>query len=306
MKRPSKKTLGIGGTGILIAGQLAGIVNAGKLDIMHDSTQGGIEKQAVLIKDDSSDITYLPVQHPPALIIYAKNSGGEKLRAKGINSQNTNAVKLWLESQDVSPGTTRSLRLEFIGAFNASDYATRNLTLRQDPNNPNADPNLYDILDLTLWGTLTAYIGLPPITTPGSEENWTTRSDNYADFFMSTPNGKVNFKDYSHMAKFWGRTDCGPENNWCKYSDLNRDGKVNGIDLNNFRNEWLYDSNDPNTYSSKATVPIPNKIRNKIGSSIQNHIYAGNPQFARAPIEDKLKVLKRNRRASNRRHRARS
>ncbi len=117
-----------------------------------------------------------------------------------------------------------------------------NRTLYQEPNNVNADPNLYDIKDLTNNGTQYGYINFPTF----DPAQWIFRSDNYADLDF---NGKVGLEDCAIWAGNWLRNDCNSANHWCGFSDLNRDENVNFYDLARMADEWGYDTNDPNTYS---------------------------------------------------------
>jgi hypothetical protein len=236
--------MGVGAV-ILVGGKLA---RAGSVDLMHYSTQGGIEKQSVMVIDNGADGIYMDPFMSSALIAYAKNSQGTKLMAKGIGPQKTSAVKVYLDYKTVPNGTPHSIRLDFLGS-DMNDYAARNLTLRQDQNDPGADTSVYDILDLTNWGTQIDYIQLPPVT--GANSVWIFRSDNYADIAPSVldgnlSDGKVNWKDFAHFALYWRRNDCNENNHWCNYADLSRNGDVNEVDLGLLCEQWLYDSNDPN------------------------------------------------------------
>ena len=128
-----------------------------------------------------------------------------------------------------------------------NDYATRNLTLHQEPNNLDADPNLYDILDLTEWGTRDGYINLPTF----EPAQWIFRSDNYADITggeNGLPDGKVDKRDLAKFSSYWANTGCDPNNHWCDFADLDRDGDVDFGDFSHMSLEWLYDTNDPNTW----------------------------------------------------------
>jgi hypothetical protein len=228
---------------------IAGSVNAGVLEIKNDTTWGGIAwKMAALIRDDDDDMPFLQGPPGPALLIYPKNSQGDRLKGKGINSHNTSVVRLYLEAtSDVPGGTNNSLRLRFVNS-NMADYEGRNLTLQQDPNDENGDPNLYDVLDLTTWGTEYGYISLPDISNPVTGEvyaNWIFRSDNYADLNLDA---KVNLEDFAKFSLNWKRQDCDSNNHWCDFADLSRDGIVDYNDLGKFSAEWLYDTNDPNTW----------------------------------------------------------
>ena len=71
---------------------------------------------------------------------------------------------------------------------------------------------------------------------------------NYADISPSITNrklsdGKVNWADFSKIHINWQRTDCNATNNWCNYSDLNRDGNVNVVDVKLSSGQWLCDPN---------------------------------------------------------------
>jgi hypothetical protein len=52
------------------------------------------------------------------------------------------------------------------------------------------------------------------------------------------PNG-VNFRDFAWFALDWGRRDCSAFDDYCYYSDLDRSGAVDYIDLAIFAGDWL-------------------------------------------------------------------
>lgn len=75
---------------------------------------------------------------------------------------------------------------------------------------------------------------------------------NHADFNRDK---KVNGLDYAIFANNFGRNDpnlgsnVGADpSNLDDYSDINRDGVIDMIDLDDFTYEWLWDANDPNTW----------------------------------------------------------
>jgi hypothetical protein len=158
---------------------IVGGAKAGNLEIKNQTTwDGAITKQSVLMRDNYDDTIYIPPKSVPALIsyIYDPNSPcecGPMLKGKGINSQNTNAVKIWFESIGIPSDADHFVQLRFINS-DMNDYAFRNLTLHQEPSNANADPNLYDIKDLTKNGTASGYINFPTF----EPAQWIFRSDN--------------------------------------------------------------------------------------------------------------------------------
>lgn len=147
--------------------------------------------------------------------------------------------------------------------------------MKRDSNSPSThtDPNVYDLLDLTDNFTQDGRINLPNITalTPRGTDNpydlWDHIISNYADlqpsiFDGNLPDGRVNWKDLGHMSVYWGRNDCNEFNNWCECADLDRDGKVNFKDYNSSAEQWKC---DPNTIS-KATdriLPRNKKLSNR-------------------------------------------
>lgn len=222
----------------------------------YTTSEDVASRQGVLIKDYSSDVAYFPqAMFPlPALFIKDSNDTQLVLKVKGINPKKTERVKLYLESVDVPSGIDHSIHLKLFkpGDYSSppdpNDYATRNLTLHQEPNNLDVDPNLYDILDLTDWGTQDGYINFPTF----DPAQWIFRSDNYADL---TFNGKVDLEDCAVWADSWLRNDCNSANHWCDFADLNRNGSVGLDDFALLGNEWGYNTNDPNTYS-KVTPKV--------------------------------------------------
>jgi len=242
------RKLGLATLVLLGIAKLVNGVSDGVIGIRPYTSVGGIGMQAVVIRDNQFDSCYLEPQ-PPLLtsyIIDPNSSEGPILNGKSINSQNTNAVKIWFESRDVPTNIDHSIKLWIfsMGGLPAdmNDYTFRNLTLHQEPNDPNADPNLYDIKDLTNYGTKYGYINFPTF----DPAQFIFRSDNYADLDFS---GNVGLEDFAIFADSWLRNDCNSSNNWCGFADLDRDGNVNFYDLARIADEWGYDTNDPNTYS---------------------------------------------------------
>lgn len=234
----------------LILTSIIGMTKAGVVEIRRNTTDNRLlSKQGVLMRDNYDDTLYLEPPPGPALIsyIYDPNSpAGPYLKGKGINPRNTNAVKIWFESINAPPDIVDlfiKFRIFSMGGLPAdmNDYSTRNLTLYQEPNNVNADPNLYDIKDLTKWGTDYGYINLPTL----DDAQWIFRSDNYADL---TFNGKVDLEDCAVWSDSWLRIDCNSANHWCNFADLDRDGDVDFGDFARMSLEWFYDTNDPNTW----------------------------------------------------------
>ena len=194
------KRLGL--VGLIVAGIVAivGGAKAGILDIQNDTYWGANTKQYVRMRDNDTDLRYMEPRPGPALIsyIYDTNSpDGPLLKGKGINSRNTNAVKIWFESRDIPFNADHFLQLNIFSSgglpADMNDYATRNITLYQEPNNPGADPNLYDIKDLTNWGTEYGYVNFPTF----EPAQWIFRSDNYADLDFSGRVNLLNLTDFS-------------------------------------------------------------------------------------------------------------
>ncbi len=221
---------------------MVGDVYGMKLEIKHNTNVGGITREAIVILDNDSNSPYLESPPGPVLINYAKNSNNEKLKNITINSQNTEVVKDYLEGRSVPIGTPQNIRLRFLDNTNCEK---RNLTLREDPNTPNADPNIYDAWELTAGGTGYGGIPLPNITNPEPQRKWLFRSDNYADINFD---GKVNNQDLGKLAPYWKTTGHGPQDNWANFADITRDGIVDEGDLACLAEQWLWGSNDPNTW----------------------------------------------------------
>lgn len=45
---------------------------------------------------------------------------------------------------------------------------------------------------------------------------------------------KIVYMTLDKIRSYYGKTDCKPENNWCDYADLNKDGQVGIADLSMF------------------------------------------------------------------------
>jgi hypothetical protein len=256
------KKLGLVALVLLGIAKLVNGASDGDIEIRNTTSSSGsiIEQQAVNMFDNYNDVWYMPPQEEQALIsyIYDPNSSeGPMLNSKGINSQNTNEVKIWFESRNVPTDIDHFLKIRIFSMggqpADMNDYATRNLTLYQEPNNLDADPNLYDIKDLTNWGTKYGYINLPNISCDPNlnRSQWIFRSDNYADITggeNGLPDGRVDYRDVAKLSSYWANTSCDPNNHWCDFADLDRDGDVDFRDFSRMSLEWLYDTNDPNTW----------------------------------------------------------
>ena len=51
--------------------------------------------------------------------------------------------------------------------------------------------------------------------------------------------GDVDLEDYGLLAGYWLRIDCGEDNDWCGWSDFDRNSEVNLVDLANLAGNWL-------------------------------------------------------------------
>jgi hypothetical protein len=220
--------------------------NAGNLAIQnYTPLSGDIKGETVVIEDNSSDSSYFPLFAQVKFILYTKNFQGENLSFRGINPLNTSVIRLYLETKNIAEGTPNQLKATF--PINTG-YEGRNMTLRQDPNDTNADPNVYDLWDLTNGGTIAGYINLPNVHNPLNGvvyAQWIVRSDNYADLNFD---GKVDFHDFAVFALYWKTSGHSASDNWGFFADVNRDGAVDGKDLGLLTSEWLYSTNDPNTW----------------------------------------------------------
>lgn len=221
----------------------------GIIEIRNWTNDSSPSRQSVLMRDNYHDTRYLEPPSNPALISYIydpNSSSGPYLKGKGINPLNTNEIKIWCESRGVPTDIDHFLKINIFSMYGSpadmNDYTTRNLTLHQEPNNLDADPNLYDIKELTNYGTKYGYI---PFRTFDPAQ-WIFRSDNYADLNFS---GKVDLEDCAIWADSWLRNDCNSNNHWCNFADLDRDENVDFYDLARMADEYGYDTNDPNTYS---------------------------------------------------------
>lgn len=66
-------------------------------------------------------------------------------------------------------GLERNIRLR---PLDSSKYGNRNLLLKQNPANFNADTNVYDVLDLTDGATVDGYIPLPDVNDLNKNQEW--------------------------------------------------------------------------------------------------------------------------------------
>lgn len=232
------------------------------LDIWNVTWDFGKGQESKVI-ENSPDVNYL---RGPAreLRIYGWGSTDNNLlpheiKEFGINPNKAQRLTFRLEAETVPNGVSNEIYLNH-WATSPLDVSKRNFFMIQSSSTPvpveAREPNAVDLVDLTNGFTQNGSIPLPNITattprTPDHYDEWNLVISNYADIAPSVvnklfPDGKVDVKDVRHMAPNWLRQDCGPENNWCDYSDINRDGKVNMKDLGNTSEQYL---SDPNTIS---------------------------------------------------------
>jgi hypothetical protein len=50
----------------------------------------------------------------------------------------------------------------------------------------------------------------------------------------------VNLTDFTLMCNYWSAFDCSNENNWCEGADINRDSRVDYLDLSHLTADWLW------------------------------------------------------------------
>jgi hypothetical protein len=219
----------------------------------YTTSQSDISNQGVNIKDYGEDLYLSEDMYPNQSHLFIKDSNDTQLvvKGKGINPNKTEIIKLYFVSVNVPPNIDHfiQLRIFSMGGLPAdmNDYSTRNITLHQEPNNANADPNLYDIKNLTNWGTTLGYINFPTF----EPAQWIFRSDNYADITggeNGLPDGRVDYRDVAKLSSYWANTSCDPNNHWCDFADLDRSGRVDFGDFALMSLEWFYDTNDPNTW----------------------------------------------------------
>lgn len=211
---------------------------------------------------------YIPDFPPRDLRIYGwgplhPGNPNDKLMRVGINPNKTYVLEFFLEAQTVPSGVDNVIDLNYwvsIGQGDPLQRNERNFFMRQDPCSPSPyrDTSIYDLIDLTNYFTENAQINLPNIyesipRTPSPYDKWNVIICNYADLFPSVidgnvPDGKVNLRDFAKFSSNWQRIDCNEGNHWCNFADLDRDGIVDYNDLGKFSGEWLYDTNDPNTW----------------------------------------------------------
>jgi hypothetical protein len=218
---------------LLIAPKIA---KAGQAVLYHNTNIGvGVEWAG--FRDNDADAEYHPLPDLNKMIAYTENSPGDKKTWKGVYSQKFEKNKVCFKTQNIVEGTPRSIKIRFL---DNSGYENRNVILKQDPNNKNADPNIYDVLGLTNWGTEEYYIGLPDTVVPDANnaQEWYVISTNLADINFD---GKCNFLDLANLGIYWGTSGHGQHDNWANFADINRDGDVNFIDQAILSDNWLWD-----------------------------------------------------------------
>jgi hypothetical protein len=261
------KKLGLVGKIILGAGAIAslfsGNANAGESKVYNWSDHVGVANcEKVLITEDFlSNGDYLSLPGNTITRMYGwgptiGNPSNHKLSDISVEVNKAYLNKLFLTADALVPnGADNYLKIKK-NTINPLSFEKRNFFMKRDVNSPSSanDPNVYDVLDLTNYSTIDGRINLPNITssTPRGTDNpydiWDHIISNYADIHPSVidgnlPDGEVNFRDFAVLSNNWGRTDCNSINHWCNYSDLDRDGIVNGMDLGNFSEQWLVDAN---------------------------------------------------------------
>lgn len=235
--------------------------------VYNGSSVNGTEK--VVIKhvegategdDGNYDASYLESFNP--LHIYSHNycSGIDyRTDARPVNS--TTAYNLHLKNTGFSGTADNFLRFLFNDYYQTPiEFSWKNIFLG-DANDSN--DIVADIKYLINNGGVDPFYGFPcgDFSLPDVDGSKTGVYDKRKVFFFNhadlNRDRKVNGKDFAIWANNFGRNDpntlgdnVGSESNDLDaYSDIDRNGIVDINDLSTFSGEWLWDANDPNTWS---------------------------------------------------------
>jgi hypothetical protein len=250
---------------IILAVPIISIANAGTINV--DNMSNGVWYEHVYIShilgategDDSEDARYLEFS-PNPLHIYSHNDNDIDYMLDARPADSTTTYNLYLKNIGGFSGTADNfLRFKLL---NNTNFESKNIFLgdANDSNDIVADIKyIIDNGDISPTGKPYGYFPLPDVegSNVGVYDKRKVFFFNHADFNRDR---WVNGLDFAIFARNWGgNEETDPNtfganvgydvNDLDAYSDIDRNGIVDYNDLSLFSGEWLWDANDPNTWS---------------------------------------------------------
>ena len=218
--------------------------------------------------DYNYDASFLPVLWDPAIDIYLKiNFDPYRLKIDARPAESMTTINAEISGRGLSQPESATLEFGWSSVIGIGNFSWKNiigeLSQRVDDGAGGYKYALidnYDIKNMVNSAT-TIPISINNGETQGDEFFPSHKLDykffNYADLNRDR---KVDGKDFAIFAQNWGRNEesdpntfganVGSEpNDFDAYSDIDRNGIVDFNDLSTFSGEWLWDANDPNTWS---------------------------------------------------------
>ena len=250
---------------IILAVPIISIANAGTINV--DNMSNGVWYEHVYIShilgategDDSEDARYLEFS-PNPLHIYSHNDNDIDYMLDARPADSTTTYNLYLKNIGGFSGTADNfLRFKLL---NNTNFESKNIFLgdANDSNDIVADiKNIIYNGDISPTGKPYGDFPLPDVegSNVGVYDKRKVFFFNHADFNRDR---WVNGLDFAIFARNWGgNEETDPNtfganvgydvNDLDAYSDIDRNGRVDCNDLSLFSGEWLWDANDPNTWS---------------------------------------------------------
>jgi hypothetical protein len=207
--------------------------------------------------DGNYDLPYL--ESPNPLHIYSHNNNGIDYGVDARPADSTTTYNLYLKNTGFSGTADNFLRFRL---YNITNFEWKNIFLgdANDSNDIVADIKYV----INHGGVFPNGIHYGDFTLPDIEGSKTGVYDKRKVFFLNhadfNRDRRVDGKDYAIWSRNFGRSEEGDPNTLGSnvgkdpndldaYSDIDRNGRVDYNDLSLFSGEWLWDANDPNTWS---------------------------------------------------------
>jgi len=256
---------------LLLAGSINSVAN-GEISTLRIENYGSSVPGSFMVvyhvegatngNGDLYDALY-PDFNPNPLHIYSHIYNPEvKLKADARDSNHTTnpqdpntLINIELYNKGFQGTTNNSLKFVISKKYH-SNFDWKNIFFK-------INQNIFDIKHLINNGTFDPFFGtnvgkIELGELDGSQTGvYNTANVEFFNHADLNRDRKVNLEDFAVFANNWGRNDpntlgdnAGSEpNDFDAYSDIDRNEIVDFNDLSTFSGEWLWDANDPNTWS---------------------------------------------------------
>jgi hypothetical protein len=215
--------------------------------------------------DNGKDARFNDMQFPPTIDIYSKiNFDPYRLNTDARPPESTTTFNLEISGRGLTAQENIELKLSF-SDYLGNNFSWKNIIAelyqRIDDGEGSYTYTLignYDIKNIMVRSDPNIYISINNGITQG-DEFFPSHKLNYSFYNHADLNRdrKVDGKDFAIWANNFGRNDpnslgdnVGSDvNDFDAYADIDRNGIVDINDLSTFSGEWLWDANDPNTWS---------------------------------------------------------